>query len=120
MSFSSKARKVKPTGIVHELKLVPTVNRHGTLIIKTEEVKTPNREKEASSSYRINSSSPTKKSKTVAFNGEPIPCHLEVDESSKKRHTLVFPILLINKISLTFFRAKTTIWNSSWATRKPT
>jgi hypothetical protein len=97
MSLSSKVKKVKPKGIV-ELKVVPTVNRRGVFTVKTEQVKTSNRgsDKTPSSNHRISSSSPTKLRSTLVFDGEPIPCDLDVDDSYEKRKTLVFTFLLIN------------------------
>jgi hypothetical protein len=98
MSFSSKATKVKPKGTVREHKLVQTVNRRGTNVIKTEEVKIPHggSQNTPSTSHRINSTSPTKHRKMVAFDHEPIPCDLEPNDFLKKRQTLVFLFLPIN------------------------
>ena len=90
MSISSKAKNVKPKGTIQELKLVQKVSRRGANILKTEEVKRPNSLQHTPSS----SHSPIKRRKTVIFDEEPIPCHLEVDDfddSSTKRKTLVFP-----------------------------
>lgn len=92
MSNYSKAKKVKKKGTVKELQVVHTVSRLGADIIKTQEVKTPNRgpQKAQSTNHKINFSSPTKRAKTVTFDGQPIPFDLEVDDSFKKRKTLVF------------------------------
>lgn len=92
MSFSSKAKKVKAKGTVRELKLVHSINRRGSDIIKTEEVKTPkNSSKNSSSSYQHSeSSSPSKRLRQDVLDMDPIPFHLEGLESDKKRSTLVF------------------------------
>lgn len=92
MSFSSKAKIVKPKGIVREHRLVQTVNRRGSNIIKTEEVKIPpgGSQKTPSTSHRIGSTSPNKGRTMMAFDEEPIPCYVEPNDSLKKRQTLVF------------------------------
>jgi hypothetical protein len=86
MSFSSKAKKVKPKGTVRELKLVNSINRRGSHIITTEEVKTPKQ----NSKRHNQSSSPTKRSKLDVSDMEAIPFHLEGLENDKKRSTMVF------------------------------
>src|ERR1700679_87890 len=107
---SSKAKKVEPKGIVRELKLVQTVSRRGTSIIKTEEVVTPKHgaNDTASTSQRSYSSSPNKRRKMDYFDTEPspIPCHLETDDSYKKRQTLVFLFPYIGNNVLQFSRSK--------------
>jgi hypothetical protein len=110
MSFSSKAKKVKPKGIVRELKLVHSTNRRGSDIIKTEEVKTPKKSsKNASSSNQRNqSSSPTKRSKMDVSDMEPISFHLEGLESDMKRSTLVFLFPSGYQNCLTVSRARAT------------
>ena len=44
MSFSSKPKKIKAKGTFRELKIVHTVSRKGFDAIRTEEVKTPQRD----------------------------------------------------------------------------
>jgi hypothetical protein len=92
MSLSSRPKKVKPKGTVRELKLVHTINRHGSHIIKTEEVKTPKKETPSTSQHG-RSSSPIKRRKLDAFDDEPIPFILEGADMPKKRQTLVFLLL---------------------------
>jgi hypothetical protein len=93
MSFSSRAKKVKPKGIVRDLKLVQTINRRGANTIKTEEIITPKHGSNdfASTSQRNYSSSPNKRRRIDNFDGESLPFDLDVDDSSKRRQTLVFP-----------------------------
>lgn len=91
MSSSSRVKKVKAKGSVRELKLVQSISRYGVDILKTEEVKTPQRgSKIASSSTRhTHSSSPTKRSKLEASDVDPIPFDIEGAEMYNKRQTLV-------------------------------
>jgi hypothetical protein len=92
MVFASKHTKVKPKGLIRELKIVQTVSRCGLDTIKAEEVKTPRRKSgKASSSSQLNPlSSPTKRPKLDAYDTKPIPFDLRGAEDDKKRQTLVF------------------------------
>lgn len=87
MPLASKPKKVKPKGVVRELKIVHTVSRRGADTVKTEEVKTPWHEsRKTSSSSQLNqSSSPVKRPKFGGSDAEPIPCYLE----GRKQPTLV-------------------------------
>ena len=98
MSFASKPRKVKPKGMLKELKIVHSVSRRGVDVLKAEVMKTPRHKSQKSpSSSRINhSSSPIKRQKAddlEPFDAEPIPFHLEGHDEYKKRQTLVFIFL---------------------------
>ena len=86
MSLASKPRRVKSKGVVRELKIVHSVSRRGSDTLKAEEIKTPQRESQkSSSSSRLNqSSSPNKRRKLDEFDAEPIPCHLEGLDDYKK------------------------------------
>jgi len=88
MSSSSKAKKVKPKDTVRELKLVHSISRRGTDVLKTEEVKTP-KKKTASTSRHNGSSSPIKRPKLEPFNPVAISGDLEELDMSGKRCTLV-------------------------------
>jgi len=87
MSFSSKVKKVKPKGTVRELKLVQSVSRRGTDVVKAEEVQMPR--EEASTSRCSLSSSPVKRRKLEALDFEPVPFDMEGPDLGKKRPTLV-------------------------------
>ena len=91
MSHSSKPKKIKQKGTVRELKLVQTVNRRGHDALRAEEVETPRRGSQStpSTSQRNHASSPLKRPKLGNFNAEPIPCHLDGPDSSKRQRTLV-------------------------------
>jgi len=92
MSVYSQARKVRQKGTVRELKVVPSVTRRGADTLKTEEVKTPGRDRaKASSSNRANqSSSPTKRRKLDGFDAQPLPLDFVDSGEAGKRQTLVF------------------------------
>ena len=88
MSFSSKPRKVIPKGTLHKLKLVQTINRHGSDTLKTEEVKTQRCGQQTMLSTRKqdHSSSPFKCPKLQDFNDDPITFNMEgIDVSKRKR-----------------------------------
>jgi hypothetical protein len=105
MSFASKPKKVVPKGTVRELKLVHTINRHGAAIVRTEEVKTPrkNKQKTPTTSQR-NYSSDSKRQKLENFDVDPIELILEGPDGSTKRPTLVFlSLFLFKTIFLTIF-----------------
>jgi len=100
MSFASRHTKVKPKGVVREVKIVHSISRRGVDTLIAEEVKTPRHEApKASSSSRLNesstpnrlkqSASPTKRPKLCMFDVEPIPCQFEGPDDYKKRQTLV-------------------------------
>jgi hypothetical protein len=91
----AKPRKVKKKGTVRELKIVHSVSRDGVDILKAEQIKTPRREPQKSSSTsRLNqSSSPKKRLKLDGFEAEPIPCCFEGSDDCKKGQTLVSFIL---------------------------
>ena len=96
MSFSFEPKKVKPKGNVQELKLVHSINHHGSHIIKTEEVKTPKKEAPLTSQHGC-SFSPIKRQKLEAFDNELIPFILEGADMPKKRQTLIFLLFYSNK-----------------------
>jgi hypothetical protein len=95
MSLSSRLTKVKPKGVVQELKLVDTISRNGKDVLQTEEVKTPRRSlrKGPSANPSSRSSSPTKRRKLEDFDWGPTMYDLEDLDVSKKRQTLVFLFL---------------------------
>lgn len=88
MSFASKPKNIRPKGVVQQIKLVDSVTRRGKDIIKTEEVKTPTKNKTTAKKHL---SSPSKRAKLEAFDAEPIPFCLDEGESStsRTRQTLV-------------------------------
>ena len=105
--LSSRPKKVKPKGTVRELKLVHTINRHGSHIIKTEEVKTPKKETPSTSQHGC-SSSPIKCQKLDAFDDEPIPFILEVLTCPRNDRPWYFFFYSNEKQCLIICRAKTT------------
>ena len=105
MSHSSKAKKVKPKGTVRELKLVHSISRRGADILKSEEVKTP-KKNTASTSRHNGSSSPIKRLKLEAFNGDANSCNLEDLDMSEKRQTLVFLFQSFLKTLLSNFQGQ--------------
>ena len=114
MSFSSKPKKVIPKGTLCELKLVQTINCHGSDILKTEEVKTSRcgQQTTPSTSKQDHSSSPFKHPKLQDFNVDPITFNMEGIDVSKKKQTLVFLFKPLQKLLSDCLRAKTTIWSS--------
>jgi hypothetical protein len=105
MSLSSKLRKIKPKGTVQELKLVHTINRRGADTIKTEEVKTPQREAPSTSQHG-RSSSPIKRLKLDTSDIGSIPFVLESPDISKKRQTLVCLLPSSSNSMLNYFQGQ--------------
>jgi hypothetical protein len=97
MSLCSRPKKLKPKGIVQELKIVQTVNRNGKDTIQTEEVKRPGRslQKATSLNSTSRSSSPIKRRRLEDFDDEPVIYNLEGPNVFQRRQTLVFPFQLI-------------------------
>ena len=92
MSTSSRTKKIRPKGTVHQLKVVNTISRSGLDILKLEEVKTP-RKKATSNSQRNMSSSPIKRPNLEGFHTDSFSSYMEGLEIGKKRETLVFLFL---------------------------
>jgi CxC2 like cysteine cluster associated with KDZ transposases len=92
MSFASKPKKVKRKGTARDLKLVHSINRRGAATITTEEVTTPRRDLQSTSSTskQNHSSSTAKRHKLEPFDVNPIQFHLDEPNVSTKRETLVF------------------------------
>src|ERR1700678_259479 len=108
MLLTSRPKKVRLKGAVRELKIVDSVNRHGSDVLTLEEVKTP-KKRAASTSQRNLSSSPIKHPKLEAFEAESFPCDLDDASTSKKHQTLVFLFHHNHKLGLKICRAKATI-----------
>ena len=92
MSTSSRTKKIRPKGTVRQLKVVNTISRSGSDILKLEEVKTP-RKKATSNSQRNTSSSPIKRPNLEGFHTDSFSSYMEGLENGKKRETLVFLFL---------------------------
>ena len=91
MSLSSRPKKVKPRGIVQELKIVETVTRRGVKTIKAVEA-TPARSafQNEPSTSKSNPVSSIKRRKVEFSDLEPIPYHMEGPDITEKRQTVVF------------------------------
>ena len=98
MSLSSRPKKVKPRGIVQELKIVDTVTRRGLKTIKAVEV-TPARHgfQNEPSTSKCSPISSIKRRKVEFSDVEPIPYHMEGPDITEKRQTLVFLFLMLFK-----------------------
>lgn len=100
MPLSSKPKKVKQKGAVHELKLVQSINRYGSDTYKAEEVKKQANDSQKPALPLVNDSTPSsssmKRSKFEPVDQEGIEWNLEMPDFSKKRQTLVilFPLCL--------------------------
>ena len=92
MSTSSRTKKIRPKGTVRQLKVVNTISRSESDILKLEEVKTP-RKKATSNSQRNMSSSPIKHPNLEGFHTDSFSSYMEGLEIGKKRETLVFLFL---------------------------
>jgi hypothetical protein len=112
MSVSSRPKKVKPKGVIQELKLVQTISRNGKDTVQTEAIKTPSRpqQKAAFSNTPSQSCSPTKRRKLEDFEEELTAYDMGDSHMSAKRKTLVFlfplhcqPFLIIYRAKMTFF-----------------
>jgi len=99
MSLSSRPKKVKPRGIVQELKIVETVTRRGVKTIKAVEA-TPARSafQNEPSTSKSNPVSSIKRRKVEFSDLEPIPYHMEGPDITEKRQTLVFLLPMSFKI----------------------